>query len=158
MKTDPRARYQGYTFFFKEGFCWNNVLNPQARLLKAKMKSASINDVGAMSLSSIIAQLPNYYFVSILNSELLFNYYRTFVNCSVNIQINDIRLLPVVVPSDAVLGQIKPLFLEAVSIKAEEAKRYANIEERNSRLEEIESAINGIVNMLYGLADIEIIN
>ena len=111
-----------------------------------------------MSLSSMIAQLPNYYFVSILNSELLFNYYRTFVNCSVNIQINDIRLLPVVVPSYAVLELIKPLFLEAVSIKAEEAKRHANIEEVSSRLKEIESAINGIVNTLYGLADIEIIN
>lgn len=122
------------------------------------MKSASVNDVGSMSLSSMIAQLPNYYFVSILNSELLFNYYRTFVNCSVNIQINDIRLLPVVVPSYAVLELIKPLFLEAVSIKAEEAKRHANIEEVSSRLKEIESAINGIVNTLYGLADIEIIN
>ena len=145
-------------FNFKEGFCWNNVLNPQARLLKAKMKSASVNDVGSMSLSSMIAQLPNYYLVSVLNSELLFNYYRTFVNCSVNIQINDIRLLPVVVPSYAVLELIKPLFLEAVSIKAEEAKRHANIEEVSSRLKEIESAINGIVNTLYGLADIEIIN
>ena len=122
------------------------------------MKSASVNDVGSMSLSSMIAQLPNYYLVSVLNSELLFNYYRTFVNCSVNIQINDIRLLPVVVPSYAVLELIKPLFLEAVSIKAEEAKRHANIEEVSSRLKEIESAINGIVNTLYGLADIEIIN
>ena len=111
-----------------------------------------------MSLSSIMTQLPNYYFVSILNSELLFNYYRTFVNCSVNIQINDIRLLPVVVPSNAILDLIKPLFLEAVRIKAEEAKRQVNIEDRDLRLEEIESSINDIVNMLYGLTDVEVVN
>lgn len=122
------------------------------------MKTASVNDVGSMSLSSITTQLPNYYFVSILNSELLFNYYRTFVNCSVNIQINDIRLLPVVVPSKAILDLIKPLFLEAVSIKAEETKGLVSIEERNSQLEAIEGSINSIVNMLYGLADVEVIN
>lgn len=122
------------------------------------MKTASVNDVGSMSLSSITTQLPNYYFVSILNSELLFNYYRTFVNCSVNIQINDIRLLPVVVPSKAILDLIKPLFLEAVSIKAKETKGLVSIEERNSQLEAIEGSINSIVNMLYGLADVEVIN
>ena len=122
------------------------------------MKSASVNDVGSMSLSSMITQLPNYYFVSILNSELLFNYYRTFVNCSVNIQINDIRLLPVVVPSKAILDLIKPLFLEAVRIKAEETKRLVSIEERSSQLEAIEGSINSIVNMLYGLAEVEVIN
>lgn len=122
------------------------------------MKSASVNDVGSMSLSSMMTQLPNYYFVSILNSELLFNYYRTFVNCSVNIQINDIRLLPVVVPSKAILDLIKPLFLEAVRIKAEETKRLVSIEERSSQLEAIEGSINSIVNMLYGLAEVEVIN
>ncbi len=79
LKTDPKARYQGYTFYFKEGFCWTNVLNPQARLLKAKMKVKSVNDVGSMSLSSCVDGVPNFYFVSLLNSELLFNYYREYV-------------------------------------------------------------------------------
>ncbi|WP_232755725.1 Eco57I restriction-modification methylase domain-containing protein [Capnocytophaga sputigena] len=30
-------------FYFKEGFCWTNVLNPQARLLKTKLKVKSVN-------------------------------------------------------------------------------------------------------------------
>ena len=25
LKTDPKARYQGYTFFFKEGLCWSDI-------------------------------------------------------------------------------------------------------------------------------------
>ena len=54
LKTDPKARYQGYMYYFKEGFCWTNILNPQARLLKAKLKHKSVNDVGSMSLSSIV--------------------------------------------------------------------------------------------------------
>ena len=44
-------------FYFREGFCWNNVLNPKARLLKAKLKLASVNDVGSMSLMPIMAEL-----------------------------------------------------------------------------------------------------
>ena len=91
LKTDPRARYQGYTFFFKEGFCWTNVLNPLARLIKVKIKSASVNDVGSMALSSVVSIVPNYYLVTRLNSNLLFDYYREYVNCTVNVQFNDIR-------------------------------------------------------------------
>lgn len=34
----------------KEGFCWNNLLNPNARLLKVKLKGESVNDVGSMSV------------------------------------------------------------------------------------------------------------
>ena len=99
MKTDKNARYQGYAFFFKEGFCWNNLLNPNARLLKAKLKKATVNDVGSMSLISC-SFLPNAFFVSLLNSNIIFDYYREFINCTVNIQINDLRQIPVVIPSE----------------------------------------------------------
>jgi hypothetical protein len=37
-------------FYFKEGFCWNNVLNPNAELIKCRLKQASVNDVASMSL------------------------------------------------------------------------------------------------------------
>lgn len=110
-----KARYQGYGFFFKEGFCWNNVLNPNARLLKAKMKSASVNDVGSMSLKTLLNNIPNYYFVSILNSDFIFDYYREFINCTVNIQINDIRQVPVVIPARQELEKLEPLFKKAFS-------------------------------------------
>ena len=74
MKTDPRARYQGYAYYFREGFCWTNVLNPCARLLKVKLKQASVNDVGSMSLFPLL--LSNNYFVTVLNSNLLFDFIR----------------------------------------------------------------------------------
>lgn len=85
-------------FYFKEGFCWTNVLNPNARLLKTKLKTKSVNDVGSMSLISVVTAIPNFYFVILLNSELLFGYYREFINVTVNIQINDIRQLPIIIP------------------------------------------------------------
>lgn len=97
-------------FNFKEGFCWNNVLNPNARLLKVKLKSATVNDVGSMSLISCYDYLPNYFFVSVLNSNIIFDYYREFINCTVNIQINDLRQIPIIIPTTEQLEAIEKLF------------------------------------------------
>ncbi len=144
LKTDPKARYQGYTFYFKEGFCWTNVLNPQARLLKAKMKVKSVNDVGSMSLSSCVDGVPNFYFVSLLNSELLFNYYREYVNCTVNIQINDIRQLPVLIPTTEQLSDIKLLYDKAVALK-----QTAIVDEVG--LAKTEINLDNLVKKLYGI-------
>lgn len=125
LKADPKARYQGYMYYFREGFCWTNILNPQARLLKAKLKYKSVNDVGSMSLSSIVNEVPNYFIVTLLNSELLFDYYREFINVTVNIQINDIRQLPIIIPNKNELLKCKILF--DVFITIEQPKLIRNI-------------------------------
>jgi len=103
-----------FTVYNYEGFCWNNVLNPKARLLKARLKNKSINDVGSMSLCSLVENLPNNYFVSILNSNLIFDYYREFINCTVNIQINDIRQLPIIIPNESQCREIENIFFQAM--------------------------------------------
>lgn len=145
LKTDPRARYQGYTFFFKEGFCWTNVLNPLARLIKVKIKSASVNDVGSMALSSVVSIVPNYYLVTLLNSNLLFDYYREYVNCTVNVQINDIRQLPIIIPNDSELENVQSLFSQAYSIKKE------NPDSTPEVLIVVEEQMDKVVNALYSI-------
>jgi hypothetical protein len=77
------------------------------------MKSASVNDVGSMSLCSLLESVPNYYIVSLLNSNLLFDYYREYLNCTVNVQINDIRQIPLVIPTEEALKHIEGLFKKA---------------------------------------------
>ena len=47
LKTDPKARYQGYTFYFREGFCWIDV---NSTYLKARIKANGVFDVLSMSL------------------------------------------------------------------------------------------------------------
>ena len=50
-------------FYFKEGFCWNNVLMPtkeESMFIKARIKGISVNDVASMSMYSIFTQTPNY--------------------------------------------------------------------------------------------------
>ena len=136
-------------FNFKEGFCWNNVLNPNARLLKVKMKSASVNDVGSMSLSSVLENIPNYYIVCILNSEFIFDYYREFINCTVNIQINDIRQLPIIIPTKENLKILFKKFEKAISLKTTVAKNIATEQDIFQDISEIEEEINKFINNLY---------
>lgn len=114
-----------------------------ARLLKVKMKAPSVNDVGSMSLCSLISSLPNYYIVSLLNSDLLFVYYREFLNCTVNIQINDIRQMPIIIPKKSELDVVYELFHRAYSIKQSNSEKYSN------ELQEVEKKIELKVRELY---------
>ena len=123
-------------------------MNPQARLLKVKLKCASVNDVGSMSLMPLIAEVPSKYIIGLLNSNLIFDYYRVFVNCSVNIQINDLRQIPIIIPNQEQLSYMTELVDKAVTIKEicfkkEETDLYA------MELEFIENAIDIFVSKLY---------
>ncbi len=149
MKTDPKARYQGYSFYFREGFCWNNVLNPKARLLKAKLKLASVNDVGAMSLMPILPELSSKFIIGLLNSNLIFDYYREFVNCTVNIQINDIRQIPIVVPQKVELKTFEGLVDKAISIKKSALEIDSETDCIDTNLLLVENEIDNAVLSLY---------
>ena len=129
-------------FYFKEGFCWNNVLNPSARLLKARLKNATVNDVGSMSLISV-CDLPNIYFVALLNSNIMFDYYREFINCTVNIQINDLRQLPVVIPTSNDVANIVQLFKQILTQKLD-ADKYTP-----ASLKELENNIDRLIFSIY---------
>lgn len=133
----------------KEGFCWNNILNPKARLLKAKLKLASVNDVGAMSLIPILPELSNKFIIGLLNSNLIFDYYREFVNCTVNIQINDIRQIPIVVPQKVELKTFESLVDKAISIKKSALEIDSETDGIDTNLLLVENEIDNAVLSLY---------
>lgn len=133
----------------KEGFCWNNILNPQARLLKVKLKQASVNDVGSMSLMTVETNVSNRYIIGLLNSNFIFDYYRVFVNCTVNIQINDLRQIPILIPTPEELYKLVLLVNNAVKVK-----KLALLENRanfqlSKLLESIEKEIDIKICQLY---------
>lgn len=133
----------------KEGFCWNNVLNPKARLLKAKLKLASVNDVGSMSLMPILAELSSKFIIGLLNSNLIFDYYREFVNCTVNIQINDIRQIPIVIPQREQLKMFELLVDKAISIKKSALEIVSETDCIDTNLLLVENEIDNAVLSLY---------
>ena len=98
-----------------------------------------------MALSSVVSIVPNYYLVTRLNSNLLFDYYREYVNCTVNVQINDIKQLPIIIPNDSELENIQSLFSQAYSIKKE------NPDSTPEVLIVVEEQMDKVVNALYSI-------
>ena len=105
-------------FYFRNGFCWTNVLNPNSTYFKCRLKDTTVNDVGSMSLYDE-SGLGDKYFVLSLNSYLHFKVLREFFNNTVNIQMNDIRKLPIKIPSDKELKAFNKKFDECMVIKKE---------------------------------------
>ena len=150
LSTADDARWQGYDFFFRNGFCWTNVLNPNSTYFKCRLKDNTINDVGSMALYDEIEIGDNYY-VCIINSYLAFKTMREFFNSSVNITTNDIKKLPIKIPSATELDAFKSKFDECLDIQ----KQYFNgdLEKAEARklLKPIELEIDEMVNKLYGI-------
>jgi len=150
LSTDERARWQGYNFFFRNGFCWTNVLNPNSTYFKCRLKDTTVNDVGSMSLYDE-SGLGDKYFVLSLNSYLHFKVLREFFNNTVNIQMNDIRKLPIKIPSEKELKAFNKKFDECLAIKKEYFAGEIDRAEMNAQLRPIEAEIDEMVNKLYGI-------
>ena len=130
LKTDPRARYQGYAFFFREGFCWIDV---NSTYLKSRIKGNGVFDVLSMSLFSM-CHLDNSYFVALINSRLISLYVDNFINNTSHFQINDARQLPIIIPSDDIKDEITHLVADIVEKKKVGDTNNSGIEQRLEEL------------------------
>ena len=151
LKTSPKSRYQGYTFYFREGFCWNNNLNERYFNIKCKEKKAGIHDVASMSLFELTSKVPAYYLVTMINSSLCGYFYRMFLNNTVNVQVNDLRMLPVIVPSEEQLIESKKLFDDAVKVQKAFFNQEISSDEREKQLINIQTDVDNLVFGIYGL-------
>lgn len=120
LKTDPKARYQGYTFYFREGLCWSDI---NTTFLKCRIKQKSIHDVKSMSIFGVCDKVPEKYILCVINSTLISYYVDTFVNNTQTFQINDARQLPIIVPTSEQLSFCNTLAKTAIvqKIKGKES-------------------------------------
>ena len=132
-------------FYFKEGFCWTDV---NSTYLKSRIKSPGIFDVLSMSLFTQV-ELPDWYFVCLINSRFISLFVDNFINSTSHFQINDARQLPIIVPSPKQLQALLPLFQEAVRIKK---SRNTSLEDNCRELEVIENKIEDIILEIYQIA------
>jgi hypothetical protein len=147
LQTDPKARWQGYQFYFKEGFCWKDI---GMDILKVKLKEKTINDVKSMSLYPIDKRYTKY-LIAVLNSNFLSHYQFHFINNTVSIQINDIRQLPIIIPTDSELKEFEDIFNRAVSIQKKRFSQLISEEEAEKELDKIQKELDKKVLKLYGL-------
>ncbi len=147
LQTDPKARWQGYQFYFREGFCWNLI---GMNTLKVKLKEKTINDVASMSLYPLNDRYLKYLIV-ILNSKILSHYQFQFVNTSVNLQMNDIRQLPIIIPTSDQLKTFENICDRAISIQKRKFAGELTESEAEEKLEEIQKELDELVLELYGI-------
>jgi hypothetical protein len=142
-------------FYFREGFCWNNVstpINEESMFIKCRIKEISVNDVASMSLyAKHLLISNNKYLVSILNSRFLFNFLKEFINTSVNLQINDIRQLPIIIPTSKQLEEFERIFDRAKKVQEEKFSGRISEKEAEEKLEKIQIELDEKVLDLYGL-------
>ena len=149
LKTDKKSRYQGYKFYFKEGFCWTDV---NSTYLKSRIKAKGVFDVLSMTLFTQ-TNIPDWYFVSLINSEFISFYVDNFVNNTSHFQINDARQLPIVIPTDKQLTDLKVIYDRSLSLKkqqflTDDADKIAEIE---TKLGVEQKKLDEFVLDLYGL-------
>lgn len=93
-------------------------------------------------------KLESTFLIAVLNSNLIFDIYREFINCTVNVQINDLKQLPIKIPNEKQLLKINSLVCSLIQIK----KNYRTISDLESCTENIcrlENEIDTIVTGLY---------
>ena len=140
LKTDPKARYQGYTFYFREVFCWIDV---NSTYLKARIKANGVFDVLSMSLFTM-TPLPDWYFVALINSEFISLYVDNFINNTSHFQINDARQLPIIIPQKETFESLQKLAADCISLK-----KVATTDD--FLMGEKQYELNRLVRSLYGV-------
>lgn len=153
LQTDPKARWQGYDFYFKEGFCWSDI---NTIYIKCRLKSNSVHDVKSMSLFGLTEKIPEYYIISIVNSTFVSEFVEDFINNTQTFQINDARQLPIIIPNEKQLSEFKYLFDKAVKIKKLQFSNQISKEEAEEKLNPIQEQLDKLVYELYGLTGEEI--
>lgn len=138
-------------FYFREGFCWNNVLNPNSKFIKCRLKSKSVHDVASMSLFPVIKNITAKFIVCLLNSTFIFHYQRNFVNNTVNLQMNDFRQFPIIVPSSERLKEFEKIFDEAYKVKKDNFTGLISNKQANKMLDSIQNDLDSMVYELYGI-------
>ena len=146
LKTDIKARYQGYTFFFKEGFCWTDI---NTTFLKCRLKTKSINDVKSMSMYGLLDTVPEYFIISVINSTFMSNYVDVFINNTQTFQINDARQIPLIIPNNKQLLQFKYIYEKAIEIKRNQFLSGLSVYASDKMLIPIQQQLDKLVEELY---------
>lgn len=141
LKTDPKARYQGYSFYFREGLCWSDI---NTTFLKCRKKEKSIHDVKSMSIFGVFDSVEEDYIITLINSTFISYYVDNFVNNTQTFQINDARQLPVIIPRREENEQAVKFVTKAIRIK-----KGAVLD--NESLDTIQKEVDLYVEKLYHL-------
>lgn len=96
-----------------------------------------------------MTKIPDWYYVSIINSDFISLYVDNFINNTSHFQINDARQLPIIIPTPEQLDIFKNLFNHAVIIKKDFFDSKISFEESEILLNKIQKELDNNVQALY---------
>ena len=132
-------------FYFKEGFCWTDI---NSTFLKARLKSKGIFDVVSMSLFTQTF-LPDWFYVCLINTNLMSFYVDNFINNTSHFQINDARQTPIVIPTLEQMNDIKSIYQMAYNVQTNVS---ISESKRCHLLRYIQEKLDTAVMDLYGMS------
>ena len=150
-------------FYFREGFSWSDVLltkstviKDKSTFIKARLKESTINDVKSMSLYPLYPIITSKYLLVMINSYFMFHYMKQIVNNTISVQINDMRQVPIIIPTPKQLEQAELLFDRAKAIKDQQIQTLITKDIADEQLDTLQNEVDDFVYTLYGLSEEEI--
>ncbi len=142
-------------FYFKSGLSWNIINGTRnTNNLKFKYILPSVNDVGGMKLTSSEEAkklISDKFLCCVLNSFLNNRLTESFINFTVNFQMNDARQIPIIIPTKEELKAFEKKYDLCFAIQEEYFAGEIDKTEARSQLLPIEAEIDEMVNKLYGM-------
>ena len=142
------TRYQNSQFYFREGFCWTDI---HTTYVKSRLKENGVYDVKSMSLFSLTEKTPDWYIVCLLNSKYISEYIDDFINCTQTFQINDARVLPIIIPTENQLKNLQLLFKKAIQIKKDYFNKIINKKDMDKKLQIVQNELDQEIYKLYNI-------
>ena len=91
-----------------------------------------------------MTNIPDWYFVALINSEFISLYVDNFVNNTSHFQINDARQLPIIIPQKRTFDSLQNLVTDCIRLKKVATSNDLLMEEKQCELD-------GLVRLLYGV-------
>jgi hypothetical protein len=116
LSTASEARWQGHKMFFTAGVTWSLHANHVA--VKSRYQQPCVFDASGSRLTPMASLMNTEVFLAILNSDVFSFFLKKFTKHNQDVEINDVRMMPLVMPTR---GQGKRL--TELAEQAMEAKR-----------------------------------
>ena len=137
-------------FYFREGFCWSAINGTRSTNdLKFRYKGKSITDVQGMSLYSVCNKISSKFITCIGNSKYINQISELFINSTVIFQINDCRLIPIIIPNSNQLCNFEKLFDKAYAIKIMQFENKISEIEADKQIKILQIQLENLVDDLY---------
>jgi hypothetical protein len=134
-------------FYFRNGFCWSDI----SVYIKCRLKDRSVYDVTSMSMFSLMPNIPDWFFVCLINSKFISEYVNDFVNNTCIFQINDARQLPIIIPTQDQLDNFQKLFNDAYEIQLRKFNNEISKNKAEEKLADIQKKLDSYVYQYYDL-------